>query len=517
MLKGKAEIILEDSKSGKVLHHAVEENIVTNAVQNVISGALDRLVGTFRNDTPVIDLSKLYTLPDIIAKELFGGVMLFGKTIPEEPTHVLPTGEEISSLVGYASYIEGSIEGNTYKGTYNNAESTISDNEVKLVFDFDNAVANGDIASICLTSALGGKYGLKNNTAPGTVLPTQLLSLRLGDPFDHDTVHTFNKSYPATPMILTVENTRDLYVNGDYLYYSYGGELRKLDCRVATHKGVSILSNFDEGKEGSISETSYNFPWGSTSQRIIKDAELSCLWRVDSDKTRKESLVLTKVSGDLTLEEKTIDMTNLLNSLSDYGITDSRNVISYLSDGCIILKDKIYFCVGDVNNSDQVTRPTKLRIYTVDFSGEVSYNDVSTEAIKMMFGESARGSNSGLSDVGTRFIYFLDSLYVMFSSPATGTKAIGLMVDTTALGVKPDITLAAPDKNPMSGYGTCWKIIDSLSAPWVSCVDCSDGNKGAAFSIELFMCYLATINNLSEVVHKTEDSKLKVIYTLTEA
>lgn len=516
MLKGKAEIILEDSKSGEVLHHAVEENIVTNAVQNVISGALDRLVGTFRNDIPVIDLSRLYTLPDIIAKELFGGVMLFGKTIPEEPTHVLPTGEEISSIVGYASYIEGSIEGNTYKGTYNAAESTTSGNEVKLVFDFDNAVANGDIACICLSSALGGKYGLRNNTAPGTVLPTQLLSLRIGDTFDHDTVHTFNKSYPATPMILTVENTQSLYINGDYLYYTQSGYLRKLDCRVATHKGVSILSNFDEGKEGSISETTYNLPWGTLMMSLVNDAELSCLWKID-DKTEKESLVLTKISGDLVMEEKTIDMTNLINSLSDYGITDTRNPIRYLNDGCIILNDKIYFCVGDVNNSDQVTRPTKLRIYAVDFSGEVSYNDVSTEAIKMMFGESARGSNSGLSDVGTRFIYFLDNLYVMFSSPASGTKSIGLMVDTTTLGVKPDITLATPDRNPMSGYGTCWKVIDSLSAPWISCLNCGLGNKGAAFSIELFMCYLATINNLSEVVHKTEDSKLKVIYTLTEA
>ena len=77
---------------------------------------------------------------------------------------------------------------------------------------------------------------------------------------------------------------------------------------------------------------------------------------------------------------KTISMTNIINSLSEYGITDSRNVVNYLSDGCIVLNDKIYFCVGDVNDSDQSTRPTKLRIYTVDFSGEVSYNDVSTEA-----------------------------------------------------------------------------------------------------------------------------------------
>lgn len=517
MLKGKAEIILEDSKSGKILHHSVEENIVTNAVQNVIGGALDRLIGTLRNDNPVTDLSRLYTLPDIIAKELFGGIMLFGKTIPEEATHVLPTGEEISSLVGYASYIEGSIEGNTYKGTYNNVESTISGNEVKLVFDFDNSVANGDIACICLSSALGGKYGLRNNTTPGTVLPTQLLSLRMGETFDHDTVHTFNKSYPNTPMIDTVENTQEMYINGDYLYYTQGGYLRKLDCRVCTHKGVSILSSFDEGKEGSIPETNYNLPWGTYMQNYIADAELSCLWRVNSSKTTKDSLVLTRVYGDNLTEEKTISMSNLNTSLDEYGITDSRNVINYIHSGCIVLDNKIYFCVGDVNNSDQVTRPTKLRIYTVDFSGEISYNDVSTEAIKMIFGESERGSNSGLSDVGTRFIYFLDNLYVMFSSPATGHKAIGLMVDTKTLGIKPDITLTAPDRNPMSGYGTCWKVIDSLSAPWVSCINCGLGSKNVAFSIELFMCYLATINNLSEVVHKTADSKLKVIYTLTEA
>ena len=516
MLKGKAEIILEDSKSGKILHHSVEENIVTNAVQNVIGGALDRLVGTHSNDNTITDLNRLYTLPDILAKELFGGIMLFGKTIPEEATHVLPTGEEISSLVGYASYIEGSIEGNTCKGTYNVEESAVSGNEVKLVFDFDNSVANGDIACICLSSALGGKYGLKNNVAPGTILPTQLLSLRIGDPFEHDTVHTFNSTYPATPIINVAENLDKLYVDGDTLYYTASGKLYKLDCSIATHKGVNIFSNYDEGKEGTLTPSELVLPWGSTSQTYIADAKLSCLWRVDSSKTTKDSLVLTKLHGDGLTEEKTISMTNIINSLSEYGITDSRNVVNYLSKGCIVLNDKIYFCVGDVNNSDQSTRPTKLRIYTIDFSGEVSYNDVSTEAIKMMFGESTKGSNSGLADVGTRFIYFLDSLYVMFSSPATGTKAIGLMVDTNTLGVKPDITLTAPDNKPMSGYGTYWSVIGGMDAPWISCINCSKGSRDVAFSIELFMCYLATINNLSEVVHKTEDSKLKVIYTLTK-
>ena len=515
MLKGKAEIILEDSKSGKVLHHAVEENIVTNAVQNVISGALDRLIATHNNTSQAKDIDRLYTLPDTIGKELFGGVMLFSKALPEDKTHVLPTGDEIASLVGYASYIEGTIEGSTTKGTYNAEESTFTDGEMKLVFDFDNAVANGDIASICLTSALGGKYGLKNNTAPGTVLPTQLLSLRIGDPFEHDTVHTFNSTYPATPIINVAENLDKLYVDGDTLYYTASGKLYKLDCSIATHKGVGIFSNYDEGKEGTLTPSELVLPWGSTSQTYIADAKLSCLWCIDSSKTTKDSLVLTKLHGDGLTEEKTISMTNIISSLSEYGITDNRNVVNYLSDGCIVLNDKIYFCVGDVNNSDQSTRPTKLRIYAVDFSGEVSYNDVSTEAIKMMFGESTKGSNSGLTDVGTRFIYFLDSLYVMFSSPATGTKAIGLMVDTNTLGVKPDITLTAPDNKPMSGYGTYWSVIGGMDAPWISCINCSRGSKDVAFSIELFMCYLATINNLSEVVHKTEDSKLKVIYTLT--
>ena len=516
MLKGKCEIIMTNNESGEETHHSVSDNIVTNAVQNVISGALDRLVATHNNKSQSKDIDRLYTLPDIIGKELFGGIMLFSKALPEDKTHVLPTGDEIASLVGYASYIEGAIEGSTTKGTYNAEESTFTDGEMKLVFDFDNAVANGDIASICLTSALGGKYGLKNNTAPGTVLPTQLLSLRLENPFDHDTVHDFNKAYPATPMILTAKNTESRYINGDYLYYTNAGELRKLYCGIATHNGVSIMSSFDDGKEGTISETTYDLPWGSAPQRILKDAKLSCLWRVDMYNTEKESLALTKVSGDLTIEEKTIDMTNLINSISDYGLTCTRNPMDYVRKGCIILDDKIYFCVGDVNNSDQVTRPTKLRIYAVDFSGEVNYSDVSTEAIKMMFGESVRGSNSDLSDVDTRFIYFLDNLYVMFDSPATGTKSIGLMVDTATLEVKPDITLTAPDNTPMSRYGTCWKVIDSLRAPWITCVDCCDDVSFSAFSIELFMCYLATINNLEEVVHKTENSKLKVIYTLTE-
>ena len=40
MLKGKCEIIMTNNESGEETHHAVSDNIVTNAVNNLMNGSL---------------------------------------------------------------------------------------------------------------------------------------------------------------------------------------------------------------------------------------------------------------------------------------------------------------------------------------------------------------------------------------------------------------------------------------------------------------------------------------------
>ena len=140
-MKGSAEIILTDVRTGEVTRHH-EDNLVTDAVQDLI-----------RMNPAGLNFSGIpWGLP--LCPNAIGGVLLFADELEEDaskyyaPTDYIP--------LGYASNSQDTTA-DPKRGSFNPNESYRTDNGYRLVFDFGTADANGTIKSVALTSSDGGR------------------------------------------------------------------------------------------------------------------------------------------------------------------------------------------------------------------------------------------------------------------------------------------------------------------------------------------------------------------------
>lgn len=523
MLKGKCEIIVTNNESGEETHHEVSDNIVTNAVNNLINGALDRIAGNLYNTkNPSVRLEYLFSLPNSIAEDLFGGIILFSKKIEEDKKHCIPTKDEIISIVGYSGVMGDDLEGNIYRGRFNREESSFVNGEAKFVYEFDAGIATGDIACVALSSAKGCIYGLKNNKKPDDdVNSSHIMSIAYVDPFDNEDSNYFLPRSPHCPMLVGLE-FNDFYVIGNYAYVNDNSSptsYHKVDCSMVNKKGFRLLRKFDEGAVGNYNEEvvvvdTETLPPGQQ----IKNLDNSGLYRVISKDTGQVigEDTIYRLHDDFIVDEIVVNTSKLVESLNEYGYNNNYPLLA-IAGKSFIKDNKIYFAVGDVGNEDKELRPDKVRIYSLSFDGDVKYVDLNSSAIEMLFRDVLRpeGSNNDLSKaIVASFSIMNDCLFITRSGTTTGKKEISLLVDEETLKVYDDITLYNPYPYAFTSYGYVWGKVGALDEPWFSCIGVPEGS--AMFTIELWMNYLATINNLSEVIHKTEDSKLKVIYTLAE-
>lgn len=146
MLKGHADIYLMDAKTGEVVDERHEDNIVTNAVQELISMNPYGLMNGLQSYLP-------------LATKALGGVLLFPEAINESASNYFAKGQWPT---GYAS--NGTdTRSDPLRGNFNANESYATSNGYRLVWDFGTADANGEIACVCLTSDEGGRgYDMSN-------------------------------------------------------------------------------------------------------------------------------------------------------------------------------------------------------------------------------------------------------------------------------------------------------------------------------------------------------------------
>ena len=521
MLKGKCEIIMTNNESGEETHHAVSDNIVTNAVNNLMNGALDRIAGTLYNTgTASANLDYLFSLQNSIAEDLFGGIILFSKKIEEDKTHCIPTKDEIISIVGYSGIMGDDLEGNIYRGRFNSEESSFVNGEAKFVYEFDPGIATGDIACVALSSAKGCIYGLKNNTRPNGVNSGQIIGINDYAPFYEATKNTFMNQIPHCPMLSGLSFTR-FYVIGNYAYVnnkSSAISYRKIDCSMVNKKGLRLLQKFDEGGAGNYDkEVVVVDPETLPAGTEMINLDNSGIYRVYSKGVGQVigEDTIYRLHDDFIVDEIVVNTSKLVESLKEYGYNDNYPLLD-IAGKSFIKDNKIYFAVGDVGNEDKELRPDKVRIYSLSLEGDVKYVDLSSSEIDMLFGDFKIGSNNDLTNaIVASFSVMNDCLFITANKYDNRKRNISLLVDEETLKVYEDVTLCNPEGFPFTWYGSVWDKVGAIDEPWFSCIGVPNG--GVMFTIELWMNYLATINNLSEVIHKTEDSKLKVIYTLTEA
>ena len=517
MIKGKADIYLYDGETGDMKQHVTEDNMVTNAVQNILTGSLEKLVDSMRNtdapnNTKNCNLNRIYTVQRSIAEDLFGGIMLFSKKLKEDVEHCIPSKDELVSLVGFGSNIDSELVGSKMKGTYNKEESSFSGNTAKLVFDFGNGIATGDIASIALTSALGGKYAPFCDVAPADKqLPVQIVGLDNENIFAQNSVAEFEDTYGFLSRVIG----SPMYIDGGTAYVVKSSNLTKYNIGDITKRGIGLLSSFSMCSKERLAANSETVVLKNSYTKPMGTGDLSAIYAYDS-KSTAESLILNKLYGTGIEEQITVPCTELVNSIRTYlGVSSiTRNVFYNIAVDSLVYNNKIYFIVGDVNNASQETRPTKARVYELDFSGNVRYNDLSSEVISLIFGTVAVGSNTGVISMYTTFSLVCGLPIVGSTKGKTGNS---LYLNTDTCTIEPRLTFYAKDvlTNPYSYNATLWTPIKSMKEPWICCVDPMKSRKGS-YLVQLYMCYLATINNLKTPVTKGETDKLKIVYTLTE-
>ena len=154
-LKGKATIQLFNS-DGKEIYSKTEENLVTNAVSDLInSGSFYQMM----NATAAAQKYKIIVNNVPLSKNMFGGLLLFRSEIAEDATkYMLPRN---SICVGAAG---NGLSSAVDRGSFNPTESEQTENGYKFVWDFTTSQCNGDISAIALTSILGGNLFTPNGS-----------------------------------------------------------------------------------------------------------------------------------------------------------------------------------------------------------------------------------------------------------------------------------------------------------------------------------------------------------------
>lgn len=508
-LIGNTTIQLFDAKSGKKTDEVSKNNLVTNAVSNVLNGGLNALVAGLKNGLGRHNyIDNLYTFPSgyNIAKALFGGVLIFSKSIQSDVEHCIPTIDEMKSFIGCANQ-SATIAGSIFKGSINESESEVGANYVKFVWDFTTEQCNGDIASICLTSNIGGCEGYKFNVKSSTS-DAHFLSWLYSGMWDASVDSEHNSSYIHNPMFkssFTNSNAHGMYIYENNFYYVYRDKVYKYNIdKILNKYGSDILSKFNIGVVSSYDEvitlTSYSYS-------IFDCLDGDKVYEFDDNDRDVTKLTLIKVSKNAVSETIEIPTTNIISSMKDY--FNFNRAYKFLSRNSCIYKDKIYTIVGWINQSDLNVKPNKLRLYILSFDGSFTFKDLNLtdNMISMLFG--TKSYNGSDTESGLKFLRVFDNL-VLQSSDSTNGYTYYLVSDNGDVDEYPFMHT----RYSLYYYGNIlYKNSGWLKEPWCSFKFCGNGFVN---SIEMIAPYLATINNQDVVLTKTADKTMKIIYTLTQ-
>ena len=162
-VKGTTEIILTDSKTGKVVQHIKEDNIVTNGVAGYLKNHGLLNTTPFNNET----FNGVAMWEDLIPN-LFGGILLFDTAQTENVNTVFV--EAGTKMIANASYGYVHTGDPQEMGSYD-ADRTGWQNgerrQFRFVYNWTETQGNGTINSVCLTSRIHGYEG-EGNTQSGT-------------------------------------------------------------------------------------------------------------------------------------------------------------------------------------------------------------------------------------------------------------------------------------------------------------------------------------------------------------
>lgn len=209
-LKGKATIQLFNS-DGKEIYSKTEENLVTNAVSDLINGGLFlQTANTWYAQNKVQIIANNRPL----GKNMFGGLMLFRSEIEEDANkYLLPTD---SICVGTAGTTQTD---NVNMGSYSATESETTEDGFKMVWDFKTSQCNDTISAIALTSIAHGNTGLIPSVNKGNDQSPSQVNYNFSSPVTGYTEPTSQNPPIFIDSNATVSEITETKINNSFPFY----------------------------------------------------------------------------------------------------------------------------------------------------------------------------------------------------------------------------------------------------------------------------------------------------------
>lgn len=499
MLKGTSKIELFDAKTGKLVKSVQRDNLVTNAVKGLLNGISQAALAAGSSSN--IRQAHNYVLNQIASepyKKLYGGLLVFGEHIDNANANkIIPTASEMRKYIG-GGY-QGSSPTGSLLGSINTSESELGDGYAKFVWDFTTQQCNGNIASICLTSDVGGNGGFK--IAGSADSGHEMGFLRPLGQYNMFNIRTNVTDVPGrTPLGSVSGPGGDSWVgltkeNDEYgIFWSSDNVYRK---KFSLDFNQSVLKNLGRPL-GAQEQLSTGTIWESGLAPVVCfDYDKIVMVNLSGSKSK----VYDGLTGTAT--SYTPDFSGLRDEFSAvFGITLNNNAIrsKFYKGGYLYL---IVFDTTPSALADKKMRLYKVNIQTGSYSSH-TYTLSSSDLGTLVPDNTRQGS-------GTTAHMFEFNGDVYFDMNTTYYAQVNLSSGDMAVIFRRYIYASEDGKlatwfNPISSSAKTlpWFIVPETN--WSSEYGCP----------YLFMPYLATINNQDVVLEKDNTKTMKITYTIYE-
>lgn len=481
-LKGKAEIELTNVKTGEKEYY-VEENMFTNALAEFY-----KPIGDFKwHSYGVYDTERDYDGQWAVAPFTYflAGIQLWDSTIEENSDIIFKPGGVQSVGCGVRSWVNATTS--SKRGSFNASESSYSTSNrtAKFVYDFQTNQANGTIKSISLTGKKGGWNGYGGNESR----------------VDYEEEGTNSSSYvtyssSVTPYKLYSSNSnRVIFIDPeqDCFYEVYSLYTTSVTIRKCKANFYSISMMQDLYKNHQVLETiSITLPTTLSGTNT---------YLVQWDRKREKCYIVVSPSGSYVSSSGTFHVVEIdTNTWAEPTVYTNTNQIGssmYVDFQRMTVYDGyIYYGVSgssylykiDITDGTRtsISSPTGYQAsahpYPVEFGGMIYY---------IVGKRYTSGSNT----------YYASNLALY--DPVGNTK------HATGLGMMYTDGRTVPIK------GFPFHAVAYLSSSYTN----SSGGTSYYYYTRL-ICYhhnyIATINNLSREIEKTNEKTMKITYTVTE-
>lgn len=457
-IKGNTQIILSDAKTGKVVQHTSEDNIVTTGIGEYLKnhGML--------NTTPFSQEIRTNLIGG-----LFGGVLLLDEEQTESVnTHYVESG---TKMVANAVYGYASTGIPSEMGSYNEVESGWQDTEhsvFRFVYDWStsqgNCATGQEISCVCLTSKYHGFEGEGNSQSMDYTPSTAQYDLQkmAGDPV---TIGLSSIGGSRIPLLLDVDG--NLYMGSlvnDKILTIYKAHVCDgiLDVRdvwnpTVTAENFKVVETYDLSEE--ISGLT-GLALGQSTPVIRKVGNYVYVgFTINKQGLSNSEIGVFKFSSDFSSLEDSYEVrpsTLTNNALYPVCFSKDATKIAFSLAGT----SEIAFYVADVQNPENVVQMTFPNMGTVPFNHPIL-----------------------LREHGKRHLLLGTCIW------------------------DEDLSDLSPVNLNYSGYGQTYEVEDESMFINMSYND--------RITFYRNHDYIATVNNLNTHVTKDSTLTMKVIYTLT--